>query len=57
LELIHLFSDAHRKQEYIKYLEKELGITSEEDWKSINLEKVNLPPHWGYFQCISNVIL
>jgi heterodisulfide reductase subunit B len=39
------------KRQYVKSLEEELGITSEEGWKSIrmeNLRNLNLPPNWRY---------
>jgi hypothetical protein len=41
--------DEQRKFEYVKYLEKSLGINSMDDWKNVSvaaMKDVNLPPKW-----------
>jgi hypothetical protein len=45
---LDLFLDAESKLNYVKYLEKLLGISSFDDWKNISteLKNVNLPPNW-----------
>jgi hypothetical protein len=43
------FIDTASTLEYVKYLEKSLGISSLEDWKNIgkaSLKGVKLPPQW-----------
>jgi hypothetical protein len=46
----YLFLDAKGKMEYIEYLERELGIKKQEDWKNVETSKLLVlkrPPKWG----------
>ena len=53
-----MLQDQNKKIEYVNYLEKQLGITHQEQWNTVlssQVRKLKLPPNWDFNDVVSLV--